>query len=50
MFNGKNNSVGNYRSVEKQKASYMSRGLLTVFLVSDSAPREKELCTPSAGR
>ncbi|MDR2653605.1 MAG: hypothetical protein LBC68_15105 [Prevotellaceae bacterium] len=30
--------------------SCISCGLTTVFRVSDSAPREKELCTPSAGR
>ncbi|MDR2652211.1 MAG: hypothetical protein LBC68_07855 [Prevotellaceae bacterium] len=33
-------SVRNYRSVEKQNTSYMSRGLPTVFHVIDSAPRE----------
>jgi hypothetical protein len=34
-------SVRNYRSVEKQNASYISRGLTTVFHGSDNAPRER---------
>ncbi|MDR2653248.1 MAG: hypothetical protein LBC68_13245 [Prevotellaceae bacterium] len=34
-------SVRNYRSVENNIKTYISRGLLTVFHGNDSAPRER---------